>query len=290
MKYEQTVAAVNQVIGQYRMSLTLRQIYYRLVAQGLIPNKRTSYNGLSAQLVTARENGDVDETNIVDRSRSINDTSFDSPADFLEAVEYTAKSKYMSRFWASQGKYVEVWVEKDALSQVLAGAIRAFNTVVCPSRGYSSFSYIKEAAARFNRHTRDLDDAQVVILHFTDHDPSGIDMSRDLQSRFRQYAEADVKVRRIALTSEQVEQFNLLPNPTKLSDSRSPAYEARFGNECWELDAIPPDELVRIVQAAVEDEIVDNGAWDEVVQGEADVRKEIQKVLAEMKAKYEGGK
>ena len=290
MKYEQTVAAVNNVIGQYRMALTLRQIYYRLVAGGLIPNRRTSYNGLSAQLVTARENGDVDEAQIVDRSRSINDNSFDSPADFLDAVEYTAREKFMSRFWATQGKYVEIWVEKDALSQVLSGAIRDFNTVVCPSRGYSSFSYIKDAANRFNRHTADLDEAQVVILHFTDHDPSGIDMSRDLQARFSSYSSVDVQVKRIALTSEQVEQFNLLPNPTKLSDSRSPAYEARFGSECWELDAIPPDQLVRIVQEAVEEERTDPDAWDEAVEKEAEVRKDIRKHLAEMKAKYEGGK
>jgi len=158
MKYQETVAAVNGVIRQYSMALTLRQIYYRLVAAGLIPNRRTSYNGLSAQLVTARENGDVDEGSIVDRSRSINDNSFDSPEDFLDAAIYTAKNKYMRRFWASQGKYVEIWVEKDALSQVLSGAIRDFNTVVCPSRGYSSFSYIKEAATRFENHTSDLDE------------------------------------------------------------------------------------------------------------------------------------
>jgi hypothetical protein len=290
MKYEQTVAAVNAVIQQYQMNLTLRQIYYRLVAGGLIPNRRTSYNGLSAQLVTAREKGDVDESRIVDRSRTINDNSFDSPEQFLSTCEYTARTQFMKRFWASQGKYVEIWVEKDALSQVLSEAIRAFNTVVCPSRGYSSFSYLKEAANRFDRQTRDLDAAQVVILHFTDHDPSGIDMSRDLQSRFRSYSSADVKVRRIALTDEQVEEFNLIPNPTKLSDSRSPAYEARFGNECWELDAIPPDDLVRIVQDAIEEERTDPEAWDEVVAQEAEIKNDIRKALATMRAKYEGGK
>jgi hypothetical protein len=289
MKYEQTVAAVNAVIEQYSMSLTLRQIYYRLVAGGLIPNRRTAYNGLSAQLVTAREKGDVDETQIVDRSRSINDDSFDSPEAFLEACEYTARSRFMKRFWGSQGKYVEIWVEKDALSQVLSGAIQDFNTVVCPSRGYSSFSYIKEAANRFDRNTADLDEAQVVILHFTDHDPSGIDMSRDLQARFSSYSSVDVKVKRIALTSEQVEQFDLLPNPTKISDSRSPAYEVRFGSECWELDAIPPDELVRIVQEAVEAEKTDPDAWDEAVEKERIIRQDIRKVLADMRKKYKRG-
>src|SRR3972149_6313251 len=99
MNYKETVAAVNGVIAQYSMSLTLRQIYYRLVAAGLIPNRRTSYNGLSAQLVKAREAGEVDERRIVDRSRSINDISFDSPEDFLATVLWTAENRYVRRFW-----------------------------------------------------------------------------------------------------------------------------------------------------------------------------------------------
>ena len=100
MKYEATVAAVNQIIGQYSIPLTLRQIYYRLVAKGLIPNRRSAYNGLSAQLVKAREAGEVDERRINDRTRSIEDRAFDTPNDFLDAIIYTTKS----RFFAASGQ------------------------------------------------------------------------------------------------------------------------------------------------------------------------------------------
>lgn len=91
------------------------------------------------------------------------------------------------------------------------------------------------------------------------------------------------------MTSDQVEQFDLLPNPTKLSDSRSPAYEARFGNECWELDAIPPDDLVRIVQEAIEEERTDLDAWEEVANQDKRERKELAALFTELKTKYGKG-
>ena len=93
------------------------------------------------------------------------------------------------------------------LSQVLAEAVYPFNTVVAPSRGYSSYSYLQEAVNRINRHGNG---KLVKILHFADHDPSGIDMSRDLQNRLVKYCGGyDVEVRRIALTFDQVRRLQL---------------------------------------------------------------------------------
>ena len=83
MKYGALVEAVKSIMSGYDMQLTLRQIYYRLVAAGLMPNTRSNYNQLSSQLVTAREKGDIDEDRIADRSRRINDVSFDSPAAYI---------------------------------------------------------------------------------------------------------------------------------------------------------------------------------------------------------------
>ena len=238
MKYEETVAAVNRIISQYSIPLTLRQIYYRLVAAGLIPNRRSAHNGLSAQLVKAREVGEVDERRINDRSRSIEDRAFDSPNDFLDAVINTTKTRYFRRFWTTQETYCEAWVEKDALSQVIAGAVRTLNTIVAPSRGYSSFSYIRDAVRRFESNHSDAE--RVVVLHLTDHDPSGLDMTRDLQTRFNAYSARGqvIEVKRIALTIDQVHEYNLIPNPTKITDSRAAGYMDQYGDECWELDAI----------------------------------------------------
>lgn len=285
MKYNEMVNAVNQVIRGYTMALTLRQIYYRLVAAALIPNTRSAYNSLSSQLVTAREQGEVNENHIVDRSRRIDDYCFDTPEDFLQACRNTLEQSFVRRFWITQPVYVEVWVEKDALSQVLMLAVREFNTIVCPSRGYSSYSYLRQASARISRysHEGNLDARRygkpVLILHFADHDPSGLDMSRDLEDRLSRYSDSDIQFRRIALTFDQVKNHSLIPNPTKLADPRSYSYTRQYGNTCWELDALDPNELVRIAHEVVENEIQDIGAWQELKEQEQGERQELEKRL-----------
>ena len=287
MNYQETVTAVNQVINQYSIPLTLRQIYYRLVAAGLIPNRRSAYNGLSAQLVKAREAGEVDERRINDRTRSIEDRAFDSPEDFLDAAIYTTKNRFFRRFWTTQETYCEAWVEKDALSQVIAGAVEELNTIVAPSRGYSSYSYVRGAIRRFQNNRGDAE--RVVILHFADHDPFGLDMTRDLQDRFNAYSRGflfSVEVKRIALSFDQVQKYKLVPNPTKITDSRVGAYMARYGDECWELDAIEPDELVRLVHESAEAEITNWDAWNELKDQDEKEREKIRLAIEELKDKY----
>jgi len=287
MNYQETVAAVNDVINQYSIPLTLRQIYYRLVAAGLIPNRRSAYNGLSAQLVKAREVGEVDESRINDRARSIEDRAFDSPEDFLDAAIYMIENRFFRRFWTTQETYCETWVEKDALSQVIAGAVEDLNTIVAPSRGYSSFSYVRDAIRRFQKNRGDAE--TIVVLHLTDHDPSGLDMTRDLQDRFDAYSRGflfSVEVKRVALTIDQVQRYNLIPNPTKVTDSRAGGYMAKYGDECWELDAIEPDELVRLVAEAVEGEVTDWDAWDKLKDQELREREELRKLFDDLKDKY----
>lgn len=285
MRYADLVNAVNQIISGYTMSLTLRQVYYRLVAAGLIPNTRSNYNQLSSQLVTARENGDIDDTRIVDRSRRIEDVSFESPESFIEICQTTLRRRYVRRFWDSQPVYCEVWVEKDALSQVLAEAVYPFNAaIVAPSRGYSSYSYLREAADRISQYCSD--GKAAVILHFADHDPSGIDMSRDLQDRLDKYY-GGAEVRRIALTYDQVRRHDLIPNPAKITDTRSSGYISQFGNECWELDAIEPDELVRLCQSAVEGLVTDKEAWLAIKEKDKAEREALLSQLEDMAAKLE---
>ena len=281
MKYQETVEAVNRIISEYAMPLTLRQIYYRLVVANLIPNRRAAYNGLSSQLVKAREEGEVDDTRITDRSRRIDDFAFDSPSDFLDAVRHTLKVKYVRRFWDTQAVYVEVWVEKDALSGVLSNAVKPLNTIVAPSRGYSSYSYLVEAARRFSYKSN-----ETIVLHFADHDPSGLDMTRDLRSRFARYA-GGVEVKRVALNFDQVEQYSLVPNPTKWADSRSGRYIAQYGDDCWELDAIEPNELTRLCREAVESEIDDTEAWETIKKLDKAERAQLMELVNSIEKEME---
>lgn len=261
MKYDDLVQNVNRIMADYTMPLTLRQIYYRLVAGGLVSNTRSNYTQLSSQLVTARERGDVSDTRIVDRSRSVSDVSFGSPERFIQTCIFNMSQRYVRRFWDTQPYYVEVWVEKDALSQVIADAVFDFNAIVAPSRGYSSYTYLMQAAQRIAQYG---DEKTAIILHLADLDPSGVDMSRDLEARLKKYCRSDIQVIRVALTYEQVTQFNLIPNPVKFADKRSSGYVTQFGDKCWELDAIEPSQLVQICRGAVGQYVTDRAAWEDV--------------------------
>lgn len=260
MKYEQTVSLVNKILSEYTMKLTLRQIYYRLVADYGLANKRSSYNSLSSQLVKARERGHVNENRIEDRTRTFlgGESGFDNPEQFIEAVKEWFLSywkKYDKELWNDQDQFVIVWVEKDALSRVLSDVADTYRVITAPSRGYASFTYIRDALRKLPR------DKPVTILHFADHDSSGLDMTRDIQRRFRRYGGRNVTVERVALTYEQVQEYGLTPNPTKLTDPRAMSYISQYGRECWELDAIEPSELQNLVLNAIENH-VDLDQWE----------------------------
>lgn len=257
--YEKIVDLTNKVLAQYDFALTLRQIYYRLVAMSAIPNKRFAYNSLSGCLVKARERGQVDDSRIEDRSREVlaPEDTYDDPDAFTEVMTEGFKrigSEYYADLWANQKEYIEVWVEKDALSRVVARAAEPWRVAVCPSRGYSSYTYIKRVAVdgRFSKLPAD---KPIVILDFRDHDPSGIQMTEDLATRFRRYTDREVVVKRVALTIEQVKKYDLIPNPTKVGDTRTANYVTLFGDKCWELDAIEPRELQRIVDEAIKEHV-----------------------------------
>jgi len=281
MKYAELIGRVNEILGQYDFPLTIRQIHYRLVASYGQPNTRSTYNMLSRQLVKARERGAVDEVQIEDRSRAFigGDNGFEDPESFVKTIfDAMGSERYSRKMWTSQPQFVVVWIEKDALSRVVGRITKQFNVLTAPSRGYASYSYIKDALTRLPF------DKPVVILHFADHDPSGIDMTRDLQSRFNRYSfnNGEIEVKRVALTHDQVLNYGLQPNPTKLADTRSNAYMAQYGNQCWELDAIEPSELQRIIKNVVES-FIDVEPWNATIGQTKKDRIKLEKMLGEMK-------
>lgn len=279
MKYKIVVQYVNEILGQYEIALTLRQIFYRLVANYGYPNTNSMYTQLSKQLVKARERGDVDENSIEDRSREFlgGDYGFDDPS---HCISYqirrflSSPERYTRRMWISQPEFIVVWIEKDALSRVVSTIADKYNVITAPSRGYASYTYIKEAVAKFP------EDKQITVLHFGDHDPSGLDMTRDLQNRFRRYSELEgldlnISVQRIALTHDQVQRYNLTPNPTKTADPRATEYLEKFGNQCWELDAIDPNELQRLESEAIRSHIATE-TWNQTLEQQRQEREELK--------------
>jgi len=176
--------------------------------------------------------------------------------DPAEIVRATAAQFNVDR-WVRQRERVEVWIEKDALVGVIEGVCRRNDVPYFSCRGYTSQSEMWGAAQRIGGY---LDDGatSVTLLHLGDHDPSGIDMTRDIAARLARFLSGDgydpaaVVVERIALTLDQVYHYALPPNPAKITDARAAAYIARFGSESWELDALDPPTLVALIEAAID--------------------------------------
>jgi hypothetical protein len=199
------IGQANQIIADYAaqgFSLTLRQLYYQFVARDLIPNTERSYKRLGGIINDGRLAGLIDWNAIEDRTRNLQrNPHWDSPADVIEA----ARQSYGIDMWANQPKRVEVWIEKEALAGVITRVCNDLDVPYFACRGYVSQSEQWRAGMRcrtnYNRASQD-----TVVLHLADHDPSGIDMTRDNQERLSMLAgyRGAPTVERIALNMDQI--------------------------------------------------------------------------------------
>jgi hypothetical protein len=247
--------------GRQGYDLTLRQLYYQFVSRDLIPNTFQSYKRLGGYVDQARLAGLLDWSYIVDRTRNVYSTDgMDTTPE--NAIESTAGGYQLPRWDDGQPCHVEVWVEKDALSGIVQRAAREVRVNYFACRGYVSQSEMYDSGKRFARAVRRGKD--VHIFHLGDHDPSGIDMSRDIQDRLSMFAGGKpINVHRIALNMNQVQQYDPPPNFAKVTDSRFEAYQALHGDESWELDALDPSVLHDLIVQSVREHI-DFEAWSVV--------------------------
>lgn len=274
---QETITQAEQIITEYQTQgfiLTLRQLYYQFVARGLIPNTERDYNRIGNIISDARRAGLIDWDAIEDRTRFIRKLSnWGKPQDILES----ARDSYHRDLWATQGTRLEVWIEKDALVGVIEGVCQENDVSFFSCRGYVSDSEMWRGAMRMRRYSRN--SQKVIILHLGDHDPSGIDMTRDIEDRLQLFSGyADIEVRRIALTMEQIREQNPPPNPAKITDSRYNGYASEYGDESWELDALEPRFISNLIMAEIEKER-DEVSWDEAVAEQEQERKQIANVI-----------
>jgi hypothetical protein len=273
----ETIGHADRIIRDYAAqgyNLTLRQLYYQFVSRDLIKNNQQEYNRLGDIVSKARRAGLIDWNAIVDRTRNLQSLpTWEGPNDILDAV--AAQFRYDR--WKTQPTYVEVWFEKDALMGVFERPANLLRLPFFSCRGYTSDSEVWGAAQRLRRMTRDDERAtrETVILHFGDHDPSGLDMTRDIGDRLRLFGAGRVDVRRLALNMDQVEQYEPPPNPAKETDSRFENYRAEFGDESWELDALEPTVLAKLVTDEL-DTIIEAGPWAEEIKREQKARAELK--------------
>lgn len=261
---------INDILEEYvadGYTLTLRQLYYQLVSRDLIPNSQKEYTKLMNILKKGRMAGIVDWSSIEDRVRRPQLPYW--VTGIPDAIKDTVEQYKLNRM-RGQENNIEVWIEKDALSSVFYRVTSKYGIRLMVNRGYSSVSAMYEAYKRLS--------SGDTILYFGDHDPSGLDMIRDIRDRMEEFG-IDIDVVPVALTMDQVKQFNPPPNPAKISDPRADWYIEQWGNTSWELDALPPKELIRLVESAIL-EIIDLDQYNAMIDQE-------KKDIAELKSKFE---
>jgi len=256
------IEQANEIITEYMADgyeLTVRQLYYQFVARDMFPEDRRwtwtgrrwvkdpngtknadpNYKWLGGLINDGRLVGVVDWNSIVDRTRHVvRNTHWDNPSQILQS----AANGYSIDTRRDQPTYIEVWVEKESLAGILERACEPMDIPYFCCKGNVSQSAMWRASRRIISQDND----KVVVLYLGDHDPSGMDMSRDVQDRLDLF-NADVHVDRIALNLDQIKKLNPPPSPAKVTDSRYAAYVEEFGDDSWELDALDPRTINELI-------------------------------------------
>lgn len=270
---ERLLARCQSILDEYKddgLNLTVRQLFYQLVSRDVIPNQQSEYNRLQRIVKKGRRAGYLDWEMIVDRGRSLRQRQrWSEPQEIIEA---SAQSYHLD-LWQDQEYRPEVWIEKDALTGVIESTCRSWDVPFISTRGYVSDSAAWRAAQRFRGvidGEKSERDAPVipengveqipVVLHLSDHDPSGVDMTRDLEEKFEMFG-LRFPVERIALTMPQIREYDPPPNYAKASDSRAEGYVQQYGTECWELDALNPGTIQTVVESAIQEQVTDHSAF-----------------------------
>lgn len=276
------VETANKIIGEYQRSgyvLTLRQLYYQFVARDIIENSERSYKNLGSVITNARMAGLISWEAIEDRNREHRTFWFDE--DILNPVRDLPRYIRFDR-WLRQDFYVEVWVEKEALGNVVSRACDPYLVPHMSCKGYLSASEAWRAGVRFSQKLEQ--GHQCILIHLGDHDPSGIDMTRDNRERLDLFTRlpGGVDVRRIALNMNQVDKYSPPPNPAKITDSRAKGYIREFGRTSWELDALEPQILERMIQTEIRS-YIDFDVWEEVGQ----MQEQQREILANIHERWD---
>lgn len=273
------IGQANTIIEEYQArgyTLTLRQLYYQHVARGLLGNVQGNYSKLGGLISDGRLAGLISWTAIEDRTRNLQGlNTYSAPGQLIA----TAQKDYRLDLWADQPVRPEVWVEKEALVDVVARICNELRVDFFACRGYVSQSEQWRAGRRLANYVRK--GQRPIVFHLGDHDPSGIDMTRDNQERLSLFAGVQVQVVRLALNREQITRYNPPPNPAKVTDSRFEGYRQIHGDESWELDALDPQVIHDLIENAVL-RLRDSTLWDAALLQEVADKELLASYIEEM--------
>ncbi len=235
---------VQEIINSYDFALTLRQIYYQLVARQIIPNEQRYYKKLSRLCVAGRDEGILPEEGFADRLREVDKlSSWSNLNEFMQTV----KRSYRKDKWQNQDNYLEIWTEKDALRSVLTEITYKYDVALMVARGQLSRTEVYRTAERYRAKT----DKECYLYYCGDFDPSGLCIYDSIRKRVSSFG-ADIKFDRIALTEEQIEKYKLPSDPAKQSDPNYNKFVDLYGSDMVvELDSLPPDVLRKIIEDCI---------------------------------------
>lgn len=275
------IHVINDIVDDYQAegyTLTTRQVYYQLVARDIIENTLNSYKRIASLINDGKLAGAIDWDALEDRTREFKTRAhWDDPADIIMA----SANQYHEDLWENQRHRVFVIIEKEALVGVLEKLCHRYDVPLLAARGYPSGTVLREFAKShlLPNMARGI---FCKILHLGDHDPSGIDMTRDLRDRLEMFSENNncIHVDRIALNMNQIEEMNPPENPAKSTDARFDGYRALYGTSSWELDALTPSYLNNLVESHIKN-YVDEFYWEQKTKKISIIQRKIKKFASD---------
>jgi hypothetical protein len=244
--------------------MTVRQLYYAAEVAGLVPKTKGGYRKVQQLTVKMRRQGDLRWSFIADGSRLRRQLSqWDDVADFIEEVERS----YRRNLWRDQGVRIEVWLEKDALGEVVFETTAKWRVPLMVSRGQSSVTFLHSAAMEARlAYRRDRTETWIYALY--DHDAGGDRAARSIAKDLPGFGGVPIHFERLAVTPEQIEEWDLPTRPPNDEDPQA----AEWGDDpAVELDAIRVDQLHELVEDAIKRHI-NFRAWDVQKEIEAEER------------------
>lgn len=246
---------VNEVLEQYeeQLPLTLRQIFYRLVAAYGYEKTENAYSSLGETLNRARRAQLIPFESIRDDGVTARyPREFVSPEQFWEMVNEELED-FELRAQDGQPQYLEVWVEAAGMvPQAFEAANPKYGVPVFSSSGFDSTTAKYDAACRFLERDR-----PTIVVHIGDYDPSGIALFEAAREDVTAFyfdlgGDEPPEFVRAAVTPEQIERFQLPTAPPKAKDRRSAFTDTRT----VQAEALPPDilqaEIVTVLEKYID--------------------------------------
>lgn len=263
--YDQILDILKEYENKYR--LTVRQVYYQIVSRDILPNTKRTYNSVQRALLNMRMYGWIDWDFILDTARrSLFPDIFEDKADALKAIAYS----YQKDRHVAQKYHLEVFVEKEALVSILKPICLRWQVRLNVVKGFSSVSMLHEIATRLRKIPK-----PIKLLYLGDHDPSGKNIPISICEFLNRHRLKNYELIEVALTKEQIEEYHLPSQPAKKSDARYKKYSAKYGEESWELDALPPNVLSDILESSIL-KFVDVDKYNKIIDEERREAEEIR--------------